>query len=458
MNPQLTREMFTYLATLARMNVRQVRALEEWMVEGTSRPVTFIADAPAHPAVRTVMAGTTVPGVVLSVTKPAIPAPPPPDADWVRWAEDAGVSFDPASMDPAPRPSDTADEWELDRRAEEAAVRYEHTLEGWRQAYRTARAVEALYSRLWEQRQIVAADPERFEVVVGVGLITWNPDGTAIRRPAVTMPARIEFDGDNSRVDIEVDESELRIETDLFPPVNSPSREAPGVLAERLGELDTVFAPDEVGPAFTEYVGSFAGSGGRGSWDPEAGQPIDIPADPRISYSPLVAVRPRSTQARVDLLEALADVDQLSDAMLSLVEITNAQLAPLPRGEEIEQRFHPELLLPQPSSPAQRQMALSMERNPLTVVFGPPGTGKTYTIANLLGHLLAQGKRVLVTAEKEEALHEVRDKVIPGLTDLVVPVLKASSQDRKLLAHSVQRISARRNDKSIDDRRSDVDG
>ncbi len=38
------------------------------------------------------------------------------------------------------------------------------------------------------------------------------------------------------------------------------------------------------------------------------------------------------------------------------------------------------------------------------LVQGPPGTGKTHTIANLIGHLLAQGKSVLVTSEKPKAL------------------------------------------------------
>jgi len=40
-------------------------------------------------------------------------------------------------------------------------------------------------------------------------------------------------------------------------------------------------------------------------------------------------------------------------------------------------------------------------------VQGPPGTGKTHTIGNLVGHLLAQGKSVLVTSHTTKALRMV---------------------------------------------------
>ena len=37
---------------------------------------------------------------------------------------------------------------------------------------------------------------------------------------------------------------------------------------------------------------------------------------------------------------------------------------------------------------------------------GPPGTGKTHTIANLVSAYLAEGKRILVTSQKDQALRE----------------------------------------------------
>ena len=70
-----------------------------------------------------------------------------------------------------------------------------------------------------------------------------------------------------------------------------------------------------------------------------------------------------------------------------------------------------EFLLSKPANPEQIQIAERLESAGAVLVQGPPGTGKTHTIANLIGHLLAQGKSVLVTAHTTKALRVLRDKV-----------------------------------------------
>jgi very-short-patch-repair endonuclease len=63
------------------------------------------------------------------------------------------------------------------------------------------------------------------------------------------------------------------------------------------------------------------------------------------------------------------------------------------------------------------------------VVIGPPGTGKSQTIANLIGELVAQGKRVLFVAEKRAALEVVKKRLIrAGLGDLVLDLHGALSR------------------------------
>ena len=82
-----------------------------------------------------------------------------------------------------------------------------------------------------------------------------------------------------------------------------------------------------------------------------------------------------------------------------------------------EQRPDPDWLtedqvgFPFPSNPAQRRVADAIEKNDVVVVQGPPGTGKSLTIANLVAHLVMQGKSVLVSSHKQQALTVVRDKL-----------------------------------------------
>ena len=57
------------------------------------------------------------------------------------------------------------------------------------------------------------------------------------------------------------------------------------------------------------------------------------------------------------------------------------------------------------------------------VIWGPPGTGKSQTIANLIASLIAQGKRVLFVAQKRAAIDVVHQRLKQvGLADLVMDV------------------------------------
>ena len=70
-----------------------------------------------------------------------------------------------------------------------------------------------------------------------------------------------------------------------------------------------------------------------------------------------------------------------------------------------------EVAFPFPSNGPQRRVVDAVEKNRIVVVQGPPGNGKSLTIANLVAHLVADGKSVLVCSHKEQALTVVRDKL-----------------------------------------------
>src|SRR6267142_2407757 len=74
---------------------------------------------------------------------------------------------------------------------------------------------------------------------------------------------------------------------------------------------------------------------------------------------------------------------------------------------------------------------------------GPPGTGKTHTIGNLVGHLLAQGKSVLVTSHTTKALRMVRHHIVPELRPLCVSVLESDLDSRRQLESAVAGIAER---------------
>lgn len=71
------------------------------------------------------------------------------------------------------------------------------------------------------------------------------------------------------------------------------------------------------------------------------------------------------------------------------------------------------------------------------VIEGPPGTGKSQTIANLIASLAARGQHVLFVAEKRAAIDAVLDRLAEvGLSDVVLDLHDGVTSKRKL-AHDL---------------------
>ena len=68
-------------------------------------------------------------------------------------------------------------------------------------------------------------------------------------------------------------------------------------------------------------------------------------------------------------------------------------------------------ILPLPLSAPQRAAVESARTSPLTVVTGPPGTGKSYTITAMVLDALQSGRTVLITSHMDKALQVVADRV-----------------------------------------------
>lgn len=100
------------------------------------------------------------------------------------------------------------------------------------------------------------------------------------------------------------------------------------------------------------------------------------------------------------------------------------------------------VFFPLPFNKEQKQIYENYLKNRLTVVTGPPGTGKSHTIVNILCSLLAQGKRVLVTAQTDKALESLLDKIPATFDDLIFTKIQLeTNQNRFSLEKSIDNIS-----------------
>lgn len=145
-----------------------------------------------------------------------------------------------------------------------------------------------------------------------------------------------------------------------------------------------------------------------------------------------------------ELADKLHDEQFLPEALASVVadrDRVDAALVSMGREISADDGSANRLMMPLPANTEQERIARQLATSRGVTVQGPPGTGKSHTIVNLVSHLVAQGKRVLVTAEKEQALSVLREKIPEELRDLSIAVLgstPSAMEDLRGAAQSMQ--------------------
>ena len=108
---------------------------------------------------------------------------------------------------------------------------------------------------------------------------------------------------------------------------------------------------------------------------------------------------------------------------------------PMPRSHEIDTRYTPrDIVHPLPADSSQLAAVMAASEGHDMVIVGPPGTGKSQTIANMIAQCLAVGKTVLFVAEKTAALDVVHRRLREhGLGDCSVELHSNKAEKRRFL-------------------------
>lgn len=102
--------------------------------------------------------------------------------------------------------------------------------------------------------------------------------------------------------------------------------------------------------------------------------------------------------------------------------------APVETINEVEKYFTAE------TDPSQEVAVLRSREPPGVVISGPPGTGKSQTIVNIVGDAIGQNKSLLVICQKQAALDVVYKRLIKeGLGDRIVLVKDVNSDRRQII-------------------------
>jgi very-short-patch-repair endonuclease len=200
----------------------------------------------------------------------------------------------------------------------------------------------------------------------------------------------------------------------------------------------------DIDSILSSITNSLADSG-QGAYHPDRMKPEQRSSTnkPIIEFAPALILRKRSMRGLEQLLLSVKEQVEaggvIPDEFLDLCESLSEKNCERSEDGTTPQSFQTveEIYFPLHANEEQRRIIRTLNRQKGVLVQGPPGTGKSHTIANLICHLLATGKRVLVTAKTPRALQVLHDKLPFEIKPLCINLLGQGTEERESLERSV---------------------
>ncbi|EKP94172.1 AAA domain-containing protein [Thermaerobacter subterraneus] len=457
--------LFKFLLEFAMVRFPYARHLDElqWKL--------FLNELPNHPSLNVnwwvagsddTEEGAPRSDVLVRIRRPRITRPPAPPHVLQDWIKDP---YDDPFKEPQVHTEKTFQgtdgrslvvRFESDPARQRALKNWMAEWREWAKKEQPARQAMKVYERFHELYGVRQREGERYELILGDGILFWRWGTGSIYFPLITLPVQLDFDPN-------VPEFVVR-ETGQNPdfysallrdtPVTNP--DVPASIRDDIARGRVVCHPLETleTSAFLKRVARSLSADGEF---------LDRPVDPRsvqghaphIWRSAVLFLRPRAQTYARSIERIIADLqnrESIPSALSYVIGLggdeqrnsrAHDQVEP-PNPLEVD--LSEDILFTKPWNQEQVQIASRLDRYGCVVVQGPPGTGKTHTIANLIGHLLAQGKSVLVTAHTSKALNVVRNHIPEALRSLVVSLLDNDLASRRELEDAVYAITERLND------------
>ena len=315
---------------------------------------------------------------------------------------------------------------------------------GWKEKNYQYLLANTAYDKFYSLRSFLKTEIDNFDLLWSHDVFTWRKNGNEIYHPTLFTPTVLEFDSEKNIISLKRDRNK-RIIFDV-----SFIREALDENNTNLADIDQLSEKINSSNDFdvwdyellNRYLGSlarFVSPDGISKYN-NRGETVEIDANPSVyNYHGIYLLKKGGkswAEYSKKIQEDIKRNNQLTPFLKDLVGVPDLEEA----NDSIESKFEDgiasstgiELFFPLPYNEEQKIIAKQIESNYGSVVQGPPGTGKTHTIANLISRFLAQGKTVLVTSQKGQALSVLKSKIPKEIRSLVVSQVEESAKDGDL--------------------------
>jgi very-short-patch-repair endonuclease/polyhydroxyalkanoate synthesis regulator phasin len=326
--------------------------------------------------------------------------------------------------------------------------------EPWAIEARIIEQVRSLYDRLYAMALKAERERSLLQPVWGNAVILARSKGEFVRMPMIVTPVTMRLAEDGTII-VEPDQPSS-IDLEPLQGIGFPNLKALTETAKRCMDdgLD-VWDEQQRLALRTALITPFGGEAALDERLPDIERQARSrrlrsftrsDESPVLDDSWLLHLRPRPQREKRfyrELAQKLRRDGALPEALASMIadrDTVDAAVQGSGRSLVADDGTSERLLMPLPTNDEQERIARQLAHSRGVTVQGPPGTGKSHTIVNLISHLVAQGKRVLVTAEKDQALKVLRDKIPEQLKDLSLAVVGSTPSAIEELRSSAQQM------------------
>ena len=383
---------------------------------------------------------------ILKVRRPKITlAPEPPDSlqNWIKtgWQDPfkqvevlgslnipSGDKTITLTFEADPQRPDQLEEWKKVR-------------DLWAEAEQPTREAMRIYERVYDLYTTLQKESEKYRIILGDGILNWRKSTGGIHHPILLQPIELEFDPTIPEFSFR----EANASSELYSALFASLEDVDGsILADYRETIESKSYSPLDGEITDALLKRFVGELSVHGEYIEEGNIEGEMDSPRIFRRQCIFLQDRTGGFLIavkSIIDHIAENKELPGALKSIVGVEQENLSEFSNGHIELKYVEPEnVFFGKPANAEQIKVAELLENKWGVLVQGPPGTGKTHTIANLLGHLLANGKTVLVTSQTTKALRVLREKVAPELQPLCVSVLDHDSKSQEELKHSIESI------------------
>lgn len=296
-----------------------------------------------------------------------------------------------------------------------------------------------LYNNLFKLYSDIKKEAESVELLLGDGHIRWNTEERRIDHPVLLQKIQLEFNPDKPSFLLKCDELKTELYTPMLRVISSINQSMLSEAAQEIEENVYHIADVSNTKGFFQRLVSVLDE--KGKWFESFEADYE---GPMIVSEPILFLRKRTLGFSNLINEIIKDIEKSNgNSIPAFFRPMIGEYEDIEQREIIENNWNQsgmdeDILLTLPANNDQLKIVKYLNNYGAVLVQGPPGTGKTHTIANLIGHLLSEGKSVLVTSHTEKALTVLKEKVykddlgLYNLQALCISLLSSSSQKKEI--------------------------